>query len=345
MSELPSAEIHKELEEREKSSKRYQEIIATLAKEKRWTNEEFDLYEYEGFWYRLSTVERIMSVQEKFKAQPTDIMLCSMPKTGMTWLKALTFAIVTRNQYESSSSSSSSSTNPLLTTLPHDCVPFLEMELALNDDTCTRDFPLFATHMSYTSLPKSILQTQGCKIIYICRDPKDTFVSLWHFFHLKFLGGLLDKQGKNNFFESEFEKYCQGKIMSGPFWEHVLGYWKASLENPKRVLFLKYEDVKKDTLFYIRRLADFMNQPFSEEEETNGVAQKIMELTSFSKLRSLEVNKTGKFKSVPGGVVIDNNTFFRKGEVGDWKNYLTKEMAEKIDVITKQKCDGFGLTF
>lgn len=338
MSEFPASEIHKKLEESERSSKRCQEIIETLPKEKRWTSK-FDLYQYEGFWYRLSSLERIMSVQEKFKAQPTDIVLCSMPKTGMTWLKALAFAIVTRKVYASSSSAS-----PLLTSLPHDCVPFLEMELALNGDTHTRDLPLISTHMSYTSLPKSILETPGCKIIYICRDPKDTFVSLWHFFHLKILGGSLDIEGEN-FFEAEFEKYCQGKIMSGPFWEHVLGYWKASLENTEKVLFLKYEDLKKDTLFYIRRMADFLNRPFSEEEEKSGVPQKLMELTSFSNLRSLEVNKTGKYDGVPGGVVIDNNTFFRKGEVGDWKNYLTKEMAETIDLITKQKFDAFGLTF
>ena len=37
-----------------------------------------------------------------------------------------------------------------------------------------------ATHIPYTSLPKSIISS-GCKIIYIFRDPKDVIVSLWHF--------------------------------------------------------------------------------------------------------------------------------------------------------------------
>nr|KJB16834.1 hypothetical protein B456_002G250000 [Gossypium raimondii] len=48
--------------------------------------------------------------------KPGDIFLCSAPKSGTTWLKALSFAIVTRNLYDTSNS-------PLLTKGPHYCVP------------------------------------------------------------------------------------------------------------------------------------------------------------------------------------------------------------------------------
>lgn len=280
-----------------------------------------------------------MPLQEKFRAQPTDIALCSLPKTGTTWLKALTFAIATRNLF---GADVSSSTSPLLTALPHVYIPHMELDFVSPDYDRDKHnpyhkFPFFGTHVSYTSLPKSI-QKSGCKMIYVCRNPKDTFVSMWHFY-LK--NNMIQEKSS---FETEFERFCQGKFIYGPFWDHVLGYWKASLENPERVLFLKYEDMKKDTLFYIRTIADFLNQPFSEEEEKSGVPLKIMDLASFSNLRSLEVNKTGKYP-IPGGVNLGNSTFFRKGETGDWKNHLTREMAERVDRIMKQKFDGSGLTF
>lgn len=56
------------------------------------------------------------------------------------------------------------------------------------------------------------------------------------------------------------------------------------------------------------------------------------------------MNKTGKHR-IPGGIIVDNSTFFRKGEAGDWRVHLIMEMAERVDQITKQKFDGYGLTF
>lgn len=40
---------------------------------------------------------------------------------------------------------------------------------------------------------------------------------------------------------------------------------------------------------------------------------------------------------------MPNGIFFRRGVVGDWTNYLTPEMATRIDEITKSKFEGSGL--
>lgn len=316
--------------------------ISTLPKEEQWTDQ-WDMYEYQGFWYSHEFLSRIISAQENFKAKNTDIVLCSFPKTGTTWLKALTFAISTRHRYYGAVNHD----HPLLTHMPHECIPFLEVDLAVldQDNNFNRDpqLPLLATHVPYTSLPKSIIESlpRGCKIVYVWRDPKDTFISLWYFLN-KFMGNVEKKREFS--FESEFDRFCQGKSFYGPFWEHVLGFWNASLENPERVLFLKYEDMKKETLFYVKKLGEFLNVPFSEEEENEGVPRKIMELCGFENLSNLEVNKTGKHRAETG-FGINNSLYFRKGQVGDWKNHLTKEMTERIDAITKQKFGDSGLHF
>jgi hypothetical protein len=75
----------------------------------------------------------------------------------------------------------------------------------------------------------------------------------------------------------------------GPYWDHLLGYWRASLESPERILFLKYEDLKNETVYWVKKMAQFMGYPFSLEEEDKGVVQKIIDLCSFENLSSLEV--------------------------------------------------------
>ncbi|XP_031261860.1 cytosolic sulfotransferase 17-like [Pistacia vera] len=273
-----------------------------------------------------------MFAQENFKPQPDDIFLCSAMKTGTTWLKALAFATVTRTL---------NSSNPLLCKNPHDCIPFLEKDYIKNpiiQNTKPR-VPLWSTHVLYSSLPKSVINSD-CKIVYICRDPKDSFVSLWHFTNK------LSSQyniGKISLQEA-FELYCNGCSVYGPYWDHVLSYWKASQEWPNRVLFLKYEEMMKDARFYLKKLADFMGFSFSLEEEREGAVDKILEFCSFENLSNLEVNKMGKHRPDEKGG-FDNNMYFRKGEIGDWKNTLTLEMGARLDKIMEDKLRGSGLIF
>ena len=152
------------------------------------------------------------------------MILSSTPKSGTTWLKALSFAIMTR-------SSCDESTIPLLTKTAHDLVPFLEYIVGSNVQTSDLDVPLVATHIPYTSLPKSIINS-SCKIVYICSDPKDVFVSQWHFAHK--LSATTGKASamEDLQLEDAFEFFCEGLSIFGPYWEdHVLGYWRASLES------------------------------------------------------------------------------------------------------------------
>ncbi|VYS53700.1 unnamed protein product [Arabidopsis thaliana] len=98
------------------------------------------------------------------------------------------------------------------------------------------------------------------------------------------------------------------------------------------------QEVLKDStckVVYICR-----NMKDTLEEEENGLVDEIIDLCSLRNLSSLEINKTGKLCEGR-----DNKTFFRKGEVGDWKNYLTPEMENKIDMIIQEKLQNSGLKF
>ncbi|KAK4486854.1 hypothetical protein RD792_006162 [Penstemon davidsonii] len=321
------------------SSKMFTELLSTLPKHNH-NIFSVDLYQYQGFWYDSKILEGVIQVQQQFQALSTDIIIAGWPKTGNTWLKALCFAIATRKQYHQTK-------NPLLTNLPHNLVPVLEIDFLNNPKIReTLHHSVLSTHMPYTSLPKSITSS-GCKIIYICRDPKDTFVSFYHFFRRLHVlstrvGG--SKTDLDSSFHDEFDMFSEGKTTNGPYWDHVLGYYKASLDRPDMFLFMKYEELVEDPVFYVKKLARYMDKPFSLEEELEGIPEKIVKTCSFQSLSGLEVNKTGKYY-VHESYMLDNNTFFRKGNIGDWKNHMTPEMAKRIDGITSERLRGFDFSF
>ena len=195
----------------------------------------------------------------------------------------------------------------------------------------------------HTFLTKSVIN-YSYKIVYICRDPKDVFVSLWHFSNKLSPKGMEASPMKEIHLRDAFEFFCEGLSIFGPYWDHVLGYWRASLESPERILLLKYEDLKNETIYWVKEIAQFIGYPFSLKGEEKSVVQKIINLCSFEKLSSLEVNTS---EIIQVGAVVSKaktNAFFRSGKVGDWKNHLTPTMAMRLDQITEQKLSDSGLT-
>ncbi|KAF8389674.1 hypothetical protein HHK36_024193 [Tetracentron sinense] len=321
--------VEREKEE-ESIYKRYEEIMSTLPREKGWWTEH--LYLHQGFWYPSIYLPGVMAVQNQYQAHFSDILLATGPKCGTTWLKALVFAVVNRKLYPSAQQ------HPLHSFNPHQLVPRLEQTLYLNKIPELDILPsprLLGIHMPYSSLPQSVLDS-GCRVIYICRNPKDTFVSMWHF-----MNKIRAKVSKAPLpLEEAFEMFCKGASSFGPFWDHALEYWKASLDRPQCVLFLKYEEMKAEPAIHVKRLADFMGCSFSSDEHKEGLVEEVIRLCSFENLSNLDVNKTG---SNPHGVV-DFQAFFRKGKVGDSTNYLTTTMIEKLDRLTQHKFHGSSLT-
>ncbi|RVW79684.1 Flavonol 4'-sulfotransferase [Vitis vinifera] len=88
-------------------------------------------------------------------------------------------------------------------------------------------------------------------------------------------------------------------------------YWKARLEWPHRVLLLRYEDLQTEPIVHVKTLAEFMGQPFSLEDDQEGVVHKMIKLCSFENLSNLEVNKIGTPAASPT-CVRANDVYFRR---------------------------------
>ncbi|CAH8385823.1 unnamed protein product [Eruca vesicaria subsp. sativa] len=316
----------------ERNKERYQDLISTLPHVKGWRSKA-PLIGYGGHWWLQFFLEGTLYAQEFFQARPIDILVCSYPKTGTTWLKSLAFVIANRSSFDDDS------TNPLLSRNAHELIPFIEIEFPLFphiDVIKDKGNTLFSTHMPHDCLPDSVVNS-GCKMVYIWRDPKDTFISLWNFNQkLRLIRGPL------NSLEECFDMFCQGLSANGPYLDHVLGYWKAHQENPDKIFFLKYECLSADPLPYVKRLAEFMGFGFTAEEEKSGVVEKVVNLCSFETMKNLEVNKGDKEREDHPSP-YSNSTYFRNGKTGDWENYLTPEMAARMDGIMEEKFKGTGL--
>ncbi|GMN69563.1 hypothetical protein TIFTF001_038610 [Ficus carica] len=268
----------------------FEAIIKNLPREKNLVND-VHLYYYQGCWILCSGV---FSSQRNFMARGDDIILSSCPKSGTTWLKALVFSIVNRTYLFALAD------NPLLKANPHEVVPFIEFYQSLNIETIPPP-RLLGTHLFYDLLPPSI-KTSSCKIVYVSRNPMDQFISHWHF-SCKLKGDEVEP----HHLEECFDRFCRGIHGYGPFWDHVLGYWKASLERPHKILFLKYVELKKDTASNIKTLAEFLEFPFSEDEEKQGVVEEILTLCSLENLKNLAANKNGMVVTgIPNSVYFCN---------------------------------------
>ncbi|XP_030551764.2 cytosolic sulfotransferase 5-like [Rhodamnia argentea] len=309
------------------------DLLSSLPSDAGWNGASLHLYQ--GFWFFPWTLKGVLACQSHFQAHPSDILLITSPKSGSTWLMAILFALLNRAKYADSDSQRH---HPLLTQHPHNLVPFLEVKLYLEQEkpdlTSFAPPRLFATHLPYSLLPQSVRNSK-CKLVYLCRNPKDSFISLWHF-----VNKLMPEEKGRTPLPDCLDKFCRGLSTFGPFWEHVLGYHKVRSEMPEEVLFLTYEEMKEEPRVHVRRLADFVGCPFSDEELRDGTVERILTMCSFDNLSALEVNKSGKLSTGP-----EKKSFFRRGQVGDWVNYLSAEMADRFDQAMEEKLHGSGLKF
>ncbi|CAA0810992.1 Cytosolic sulfotransferase 6 [Striga hermonthica] len=299
-------------------------LLSQLPKVRFW-DIGYHIYQWERCWFAPLSLKGAMKFRSNFEARDDDIILASTMKTGTTWLKALSHSVMHRNINDP--------LDDILTTEnPHFLAPTIEAEFHYNKALPVNLYDLlmsprlFHTHMPYMLFPESV-KNSASKIVYVCRNPKDTLISMWHFYNVSHHTYPLQKA---------IDCFCAGVIPYGSYFDHVEGYWLESVIRPDKILFVKYEEMKSDSKGQVKRIAEFMGRPFDEDQKE--ILDDVLWRCSLERLKNLEVNKTGTlFATMP------NQAFFRKGQTGDWKNYLTPLMEEQIDRLSQMKLEPLGL--
>ncbi|CAL4120989.1 unnamed protein product, partial [Meganyctiphanes norvegica] len=254
---------------------------------------------------------------QDFQVQPTDVWVASYPKAGTTWTQEMVWCILNKLDFEGAKAK-------LMIRFP-----FFEWETLIPkelpegldaNDPCApgqqwriiNSMPsprTIKTHLHMPLLPSS-MQKDKPKIIYVTRDPRDVCTS--YYYHSIKLDGY---QGEF----SEFVDFFLGDTLPwSPFWSNVLGYWAKRHED--NVLFIRYEEMKEDLSVVIKRVSKFLSVELNPKE--------IETLEAHLSFSSMSKNKAVNNESI---IRVENNgkeestKFMRKGQVGDWKNHLTKE--------------------
>ncbi|XP_052094792.1 amine sulfotransferase-like [Mytilus californianus] len=256
--------------------------------------------------------EKKFKEKQDMECRDTDVFICSFPKAGTNWTHEVLSMLI----------SQSTSYN-----LWVEQKGLLEICDPLDILTKIPSPRLFMTHMPYRYLPSQLQNGKG-KIVYVQRNPKDLFVSLYNFEKGK------SAIGKHLSWEEFFEKKVikDEGVLYGGWYQHTKEWEKQLGHN--NILQLYYEDMKKDLVGNIFKIADFLETSCSKE-----LAETIAEKCSFDNLKANRIDPTSFMTE--GG----QSTLYRKGQVGDWKNWFTVSQNEIFDRNYRDVMKGTTLNF
>ena len=109
------------------------------------------------------------------------------------------------------------------------------------------------------------------------------------------------------------------------------------LSDASNILFIKYEDRKKDPKKSIRLIASFLGYNLESE-----VVDSIAEQSTFASMTA----KPMENYAPPGCEMQEGKPpYIRKGIVGDWKKYFTEDQSKRFDEEYARRMRGTGLDF
>ncbi|KAE8613017.1 hypothetical protein XENTR_v10007535 [Xenopus tropicalis] len=265
---------------------------------------------FNGVPFTTKSSATLLRSLNNFQARDDDLLLVSYPKSGTHWL-----AEILRQLYNTKAPNKVSITSPI----EFGDVGKLE---ELKSIAGRRIIP---THLSYDMIP-SDFKDRKCKAIYIIRNPKDTAVSLFHYY----------KDNPNlptiESWHAFYNMFLNGQVVCGSWFEHILG-WEEH-RNEMSTLFLYYEAMKKDLPKSVRKISSFLGINLSDNE-----ISEICKKTSFGEMKTNVERENSDPNSMVCALTTNKKLIFRKGTVGDWKQYFTPKQNRLLDEEYKAKMD------
>ena len=263
------------------------------------------------------------------KLRPSDIFICSYPKSGTTWTQHILLSLLFCHKANASSR---------LPPYKHvsEYAPFYEIDAHWNGPELAPSIQenhtrlgtrVFNTHLRYDMLPQG-----GCRIIYIVRSPLDTCVSFYHHLAHQVEGGY------EGTFEEFFMDWIKGDIAFGSFVDHIMSYAEAFAAEPcekgwikrdhgRKLFLLSYQDMLTDLAKVVDDLVDFLDLNVTPKQR-----QEMLPTFSFQNM------KEDLVRFQPQSVQWKNGfSFLRKGVSGDSLAVISEQQRNDFCEWIKRK--------
>ncbi|XP_071484079.1 sulfotransferase 1A3-like [Diadema antillarum] len=295
-------------------------------------------YEYRGVVMPNHMSVECMRALENFEVRPDDTFVISYPKAGTHWLQQILLLVRCGGDMSKLGERHMMTMVPFLDML--DVVNYSDLNEAPMISGFAKRMPsprILKSHGRSDWLPAEIrTDDPKVKVIYVARNPKDTAVSLFHFCLL--LWRLPTYESWDIF----IEEYMAGRAPFGSWFENVLPWWAR--RNHPNVLFVKYEDMKRDHRRVVEQVAQFMGESLSDD-----VIDGIVEASTFSAMKESQQSNPDtvlrKSNDVFKGKQKSNASFMRKGSIGDWKNYFSEDQNRRFDQLYAKRMADSDLMF
>lgn len=218
----------------------------------------------------------------------------------------------------------------------HDLVPWIEwpqsrkgFAVPLCDalwKQCPSGLRVIKTHLPMEKLRYS----EAGRYVWVVRDPKNVFVSSYHFVKSVTLGPLMPS------IDEWLDIFLSEDAFQGSWAEHLAGGW--GYRDRDNVLFLTFEGMKRAPVNTIDRLAQFMGVEVTAEERDRVVHR-----------ASYDYMKTNGHKFDTIGIsppwVSSRRTMIRRGRAGGSDELLNSNQQERIDDYCRAELLRLGCDF
>ncbi|KAM4694234.1 sulfotransferase 6B1-like [Discoglossus pictus] len=264
------------------------------------------LLTYNGVMYpsAVCNTETFQAI-ESIEAREDDILLVTYPKSGTNWAIFLMYDMI-HSVYNQD---------------PPAMMPMIEFK-GQDKIEKLKQAPsprVLSTHLNYDLIPKSFFQKKT-KMLVVFRNPKDTAVSLFHFYNSN--PGLPTYSS----WDTYFQDYISGNVVWGSYFDHAVA-WNKHI-NDEGVFIITFEDMKKDLDATVKNISDFFGFSLTKNQ-----IQHIAEKGTFESMKERSKETHGEY-----GQII-----FRKGVVGEWKMYFSEAQSQEIDAKYEEYLSGTKL--
>jgi len=292
-------------------------------------------FEYKGIQFGKQANPEILDRFPNLKFRNTDVVITTFPKCGTTVVQEIVWQIRNSQTIEKDVQYGDMFKRfPFIeynTKIRKPDEP-LSIDVFENDNSDKRlvkthcPLSIFDSPDGSNSLYDPKKGTDNPKLVLVIRNPFDAAVSFFHFYQVN---PAISWQGS---WEDFFELFLHKMTIYGSFLDWYLTYWRIIKSGEaKNLLLVKYEDVVLNMKDEVKKIAKFLGEEPTEEQ-----LEIIVHNCSFKSMsKEGENNVAGAFAS----------KFFRKGEVGDYKNYFTPEQFLKFEENIVKVLKAEGLEF